>query len=88
MNLKMIFMLKEQDNTLTRTALFFFSLFYFASPSGKIILFTKKNTTIDTPPLSTVVHPGTNIPATATQIQLIEFTIHVTIQNAIRYQNA
>lgn len=66
---------------------------YFPSPSGKIILFTKKNTTIDTPPFNTVVpilynHPGTNIPATATQIQLIEFTIQVTIQNAIRYQNA
>ena len=28
---------------------------YFASPSGKIILFTKKNTTMETPPLSTVV---------------------------------
>ena len=55
MNLKMIFMLKEQDSTLTHTVLFFFSLFYFASHSGKIILFTKKNTTIDTPPFSTVV---------------------------------
>ena len=55
MNLKMIFMLKEQDSTPTRTALFFFFLFYFASPSGKIILFTKKNTTIDTPPFNTVV---------------------------------
>ena len=62
---------------------------YFPSPSGKIILFTKKNTTIDTPPFNTVVpilynHPGTNIPATATQIQLIEFTIQVKIQIAIR----
>ena len=27
---------------------------YFPSPSGKIILFTKKNTTIDTPPFNTV----------------------------------
>ena len=55
MNLKMIFMLKEQGSTLTHTVLFFFFLFYFASPSGKMILFTKKNTTIDTPPFSTVV---------------------------------
>ena len=28
---------------------------------------------------------GTNFPATATQIQLIEFTMQVTIQNAMKY---
>jgi len=70
-----------------------FYAFAFASPSGKMILLTKKNTTIETPPFNTVVpilysQSGTNIPATATQIQLMEFTIQVTMQNAIRYQNA
>ena len=62
-------------------------------PPGKIILFTKKNTTIDTPPFNTVVpilynQSGTNIPATATQMYLMEFTIQVIIQSAIRYLNA
>ena len=70
------------------------TIFYaFASPSGKMILLTKKNTTIETPPFNTVVpilysQSGTNIPATATQIQLMEFTIQVTMQNAISYQTA
>ena len=45
----------QHANAHCSVLLFFFSLFYFASPSGKIILFTKKNTTIDTPPFSTVV---------------------------------
>ena len=37
--------------------IFYFLLYYYALavPSGKIILFTKKNTTIDTPPFNTVV---------------------------------
>ena len=55
-----------------------------------MILFTIKNTTMETAPFRSVVPIlytalGTNFPATATQIQLIEFTMQVTIQNAMKY---
>ena len=66
--------------------------FFLASPSGKIILFTKKKITIEIPPLSTTVpmlytKSGTKCPATATHTQLIELTIHVITINASRYHN-
>ena len=49
--------------------------FFWGSPSGKMILLTKKKTTMLTPPFRTVVpmlysYPGTKCPATATQMQL------------------
>ncbi len=59
--------------------------FYFASAgcaSAKMILFTTKNTTMETPPFKTVVpmlytKSGTSWLATATHTQLMEFTIMV-----------
>ena len=62
-----------------------------ASPSGKMILFTKKKMTMEMPPLSPVVpmlymNSGTSRPATATQMQLMELTMQVITQNANRYQ--
>ena len=67
--------------------------FFWGSPSGKMILLTKKKTTMLTPPFRTVVpmlysHPGTKCPATATQMQLMELTTQVTTQKASTYHMA
>lgn len=60
--------------------------------SLKTILLTMKNTTMDTPPLRTVVpilysQGATKCPATAAQMQLMELTTQVTTQKASRYHS-
>lgn len=80
----------DRCGPVSRWFYFFCPAFFLPSPSGKMILNTKKNTTMEMVPMRTVEpmlysQDGTNSFATATQMQLMEFTTGVMIAQAMKY---